>query len=1011
MTNKKQGNWILLVVTISLFFLFLPLISSITWNIPTTFSGNLTNLSQMVDVSFSGLADNDTLKYDSSSSLWVNSQISSFLTFVNNWLSWNGNSIEFNETKLNATGNSRYVNIDGDNMTGNLNTTGNITADTYFGDGSELNIPLNSIENPDGDKIFSVGGNTIGFKFTNPVGGMIFNWTGAASGHLFALTQTGNSVPPGSANHLLHIDSDDPDVLDLHIFHGGGIGQAFKVEGGYANFTDGIYGSGEFLTDVSTYNETYANFAYNQTLPANAYTDSALSASNASWLSTYNETYAGAINNASYLSTYNETYDNKNSSRWNLVNGNISYSAGNVGIGTTSPNFKLHVRAESAFTNSEQASIVNDAYSTGDMQDGFGPSMNFKISDSGASTHIALVKGVRDGSDTSGRLHFGVKNSGTWNQDAMVIKANGNVGIGTSTPTEKLFVNGSFRVQNSSGTLALYVNESTGNVGIGTTSPSAKLEVNRNGVAGNGITALSGASNAHTSITIGREAIEGRMGVVSGGGEFFGDSEAGGIAIRNDNITKKIFLGAGALSSTLTITNTSVGIGTTSPGAKLQIISPDNSYPTDKVGSLSLRQLGNPPYGWDWVQDANVNGFLHLHRVENSVSTQVMSFDRSTGNVGIGTTGPVSKLDVLGSHSTAALSSSVGSLATFTSDTTVQLQFGAITGGSYAAWIQSKVDGQNAAYPIALQPAGGNVGIGTTSPTRKFSVVESGATHIAFEGLDDSGNAIYLRPNVTSINLISSNYETPAAAYLPLALSGRENTADLYLSTSGNVGIGTTSPNAQLHVSQEGTGVRTAQFDHTHATNPVGIEVRFTPMLTDNTHFFFTGSENAGANNRISIYSDGDVYNKDGTYGTISDERLKSSIISIAPQIEKINQIQVRNFEKFDTIKKQGASKNETGFIAQELELIYPEVVSDIIWNNESVKAINTVGLIPHLVKAIQELFNWNTNQDETISKMNTTINNQELEIASLSVENSIIKSELCKKDMTYGWCVGVKGI
>jgi len=55
--------------------------------------------------------------------------------------------------------------------------------------------------------------------------------------------------------------------------------------------------------------------------------------------------------------------------------------------------------------------------------------------------------------------------------------ANGRVGVGTASPPDKLTVNGSLKVQNTSGTLALYVNDSTGYVGIGTTNPGAKLNI------------------------------------------------------------------------------------------------------------------------------------------------------------------------------------------------------------------------------------------------------------------------------------------------------------------------------------------------------------------------------------------------------------------------------------------------------------------------------------------------------------------------------------------------------
>ena len=71
--------------------------------------------------------------------------------------------------------------------------------------------------------------------------------------------------------------------------------------------------------------------------------------------------------------------------------------------------------------------------------------------------------------------------------DTLFVNAtSGNVGVGTTEPTEKLMVNGSLRAQSSSGTLALYVNDSTGNVGVGTTNPEGKLHVQGNvNVSGN----------------------------------------------------------------------------------------------------------------------------------------------------------------------------------------------------------------------------------------------------------------------------------------------------------------------------------------------------------------------------------------------------------------------------------------------------------------------------------------------------------------------------------------------
>ncbi len=91
------------------------------------------------------------------------------------------------------------------------------------------------------------------------------------------------------------------------------------------------------------------------------------------------------------------------------------------------------------------------------------------------------------------------------------------------------------------------------------------------------------------------------------------------------------------------------------------------------------------------------------------------------------------------------------------------------------------------------------IGIGTLTPGRTFTVFSNNATNIAIEGTESGGvHSIYLRPNVLGFNLISSNYNS-GAVYLPLSISNRENTSDFVL-TAGRVGIGTTTPNSLLHV-------------------------------------------------------------------------------------------------------------------------------------------------------------------------------------------------------------------
>src|SRR5437660_1520902 len=78
------------------------------------------------------------------------------------------------------------------------------------------------------------------------------------------------------------------------------------------------------------------------------------------------------------------------------------------------------------------------------------------------------------------------------------------------------------------------------------------------------------------------------------------------------------------------------GIGTTTPNAKLHIISSDDTV----APAISIRQDSAAGYGFDFLLDTNVNGNLYINRVNNGTSVNVMTLDRAGGNIGIGTTNP-----------------------------------------------------------------------------------------------------------------------------------------------------------------------------------------------------------------------------------------------------------------------------------------------------------------------------------------------------------------------------------
>ena len=89
----------------------------------------------------------------------------------------------------------------------------------------------------------------------------------------------------------------------------------------------------------------------------------------------------------------------------------------------------------------------------------------------------------------------------------------------------------------------------------------------------------------------------------------------------------------------------------------------------------------------------------------------------------------------------------------------------------------------------------GDVGIGTASPAGKLQVTGSSASFI----LNTAGTEFY-NTNAGTVKIYASN----AAGALALSAGGRD-AGDLFINSSGNVGIGTTSPTAVLHVVPSGT--------------------------------------------------------------------------------------------------------------------------------------------------------------------------------------------------------------
>ena len=529
-------------------------------------------------------------------------------------------------------------------------------------------------------------------------------------------------------------------------------------------------------------------------------------------------------------------------------------SAGNVGIGTSSPSYKTVIHSSSVDT--DVLCVSNDQINADSIQHFVGISLQDQYSN--GSGNVSAIRSYSNlYAQWGSTLTFSTTGTaGNGIYERMRITNTGNVGIGNTNPGAKLDVSGNIFCRTGAGiysnvyspytgnmTIELGGNNlivSNGNVGIGTTSPATKLEVsgrtlvnefqytkainissaNLNDYTFAGFYNGESMTNAPNSgwfwVTVERYSGDDNwahqtatsFGAGNDANIIYSRTKTGGtwtawkqLTTSSDisgttNYVSK-FTGANSLGNSQLFDNgTNVGIGTSSPTEKLEV---------QNAGSGAKIKVSN-----------SAGGYASLECSSNASSVAQLSFTNQLsligGNVGIGTTAPTARLTVSGSiHLGSYSDSSTVNIDNRTSRNVFTISTdGVVNAGgttlsySWANGGQGPLKFANASGEVMRLDASGNLGIGTTSPTAKLEVSGAGIFRDKLIISADAGNEQFViqRASDTNSQLIlgyhSSGYSRiqsvqQGVGYTPLVLQG----------AGGNVGIGTSSPVSLLQVSKD----------------------------------------------------------------------------------------------------------------------------------------------------------------------------------------------------------------
>jgi hypothetical protein len=204
-------------------------------------------------------------------------------------------------------------------------------------------------------------------------------------------------------------------------------------------------------------------------------------------------------------------------------------------------------------------------------------------------------------------------------------------------------------------------------------------------------------------------------------------------------------------------------------------------------------------------------------------------------------------------------------------------------------------------------------------------------------------------PAITTSGDTNTGIFFPAADTIAFSEGGAEVAR---IDSSGNLLVGTTS--GSYHIFQKNlSGNYAAEVTNSSSSAPYALILALSGVTGGAGGGFLTCADNT---NRLLIAGNGNVTNVNGSYGAISDAKLKENVVEATPKLGKLNQVRIVNFNII------GDKQKQIGVIAQELEQVFPGMVEETSDTDKegndlgtTTKSVKYSVFVPMLIKAIQE--------------------------------------------------------